>query len=126
MSETSKSAAERPRITNLEALTRACRSLRLIDQNAELVLVSDRVLGTADNKVVSGYEVRLPGWQKPVYFNIQTGEVHFDNWPKYDSTHRDVREGRRREGEGGRWGDFKFMLELEAEYEKAVAEMANT
>lgn len=108
-----------PVIRNAQALTLACRQLGLLGADQELEWKTNARVG--EGNLVDGYEVQFKGWQNKCYFNCTQGSVGFDNWPLYTADHVEVRNGNRRVGEEGRWGDFQHMLDLEAAYCKQAA-----
>lgn len=99
-----------PVIRNKDALFAACAALGLAEPQWH---VNEYV---GDSNHGTGYAVQLKGWTYPVYCNTKEGKVIFDNYPIYNETHADVRNGARRVGEGGRWGDFNRLLALEEAY----------
>jgi hypothetical protein len=83
-------------------LTRACRQLKLIDEQQELPLVTDqkrvRVSRTlAPGETVQGYEVQFPNWHQPCYYDLAGGRVFYDDY-------------------NGRWGDTADLRRLETAY----------
>lgn len=105
-----------PVITNLKLLQETCRVLELPKPE----FVRDYAIGMAGtsrgSNRATGWMVRLPGWTIPCVFNLYEGSIYFDNFPTYDENHVDVKSGKRRAGEGGRWGDFEEMIKFEQEY----------
>lgn len=110
-----------PVIRNPRALTLACRQLGLLKADQELEWKTNARVSEGNR--VDGYEVQFKGWQNKCYFNCAEGSVGFDNWPLYTADHVEVRNGNRRVGEEGRWGDFQHMLDLEAAYSEHAATM---
>lgn len=112
-------AAGLPVVRNAEALTQACRALGLLEEEKDLVWKENQTVGAGPK--VTGYEVKLPGWMYPCYFDTTKGEVGFDNYSIYTSQHAEVRAGRVRLGAEGKWGNFDEMLKLETAYAGAAS-----
>lgn len=106
-------------VEDLAALTRACERLGLDAP----VYASDVKLGYNDQRRFSGYKVQLPGWNFPCLFNVSEGAEYWNNWPVFDKDHAEVRAGRRRVGEGGRWGDLKELDKLKNTYIESCNEI---
>jgi len=84
-------------VRDIVALGAACRRLSLAEPVRETVkLFSD---------VATGYCVRLTDWRYPVVFDVETGQVSYDNY-------------------GGRWGEQRELDRLMQAYavEKAKVE----
>lgn len=79
-----------------------------------------------DGSTVDGHAVNLPGWQKPVVFDIESGKVHFDNYSPYTNPeHPQVLSGEKRLGEDGRWGAISKLDRFVDEYQlQAILETA--
>lgn len=122
MTAADQAAGGRPVFLSQPALFMAVFKLKL----PEPAWQEDVNLGDNDQVPLwaTGWEIKLQDWHKPCYVNTDTGSVFFNNWAIYDAQHPEVRAGKRRIGEGGRWGDFQRMLELEAQYEEAANELA--
>lgn len=109
-------------IKHLPALRRACAALGL----AEPEFVENKDLGIGRD--ATGYMVHLNHgagkphrhWDKPLVFDVTTGDEYWDNWSPYDAKHIAVRQGRKRIGEEGRWGSLALLDELRVEYVKAA------
>lgn len=119
MSATEAEARGIPVIRNKDALTKACIERGFLKEGEELVWKDNMKLGEGPR--VSGYEVQLPGWTHPTYYNTEKGTVGFDNWSIFTPTHIDVRSGKRRAGEEGTWGEFQRLLDVEASYCEAAS-----
>jgi hypothetical protein len=62
-------------------------------------------------------------WHSDVIVDVETGEDYFDNYSPYTANHQDVKSGKRRLGENGRWGRIERLWELDEEYKKAVVKI---
>lgn len=125
------------RVTSLEGLTAACDRLRsegLAIRGPHYVKDRAPVASGSMHTKLTGYEVNLPGWTKPVVFLTDrsgelTGEIQADNWSEnFDNREIDpatgeripgsgpvsplVEQGKKEVGEDGRWGDHRLLQRL--------------
>jgi hypothetical protein len=66
--------------------------------------------------MVSGYTVQLENWIKPVVFDVEKGTVSFDNYSDFTHDHPEVKAGRKRLGENGKWGHLEKLDQFRNEY----------
>jgi hypothetical protein len=53
-----------------------------------------------------------------VKVDMETGEDYFDNYSDFTENHQDVKSGKRRLGEAGRWGRIERLWELDQVYQE--------
>jgi hypothetical protein len=102
-----------------------------------------------NGQTLSGYAVRLVGWQKDAVFTCDgSKKLDADNWSPYHdnrdidsltgerldgtgSVHPDVLSGEKQVGDDGRWGNINELYRLNQAYlvaahEQAAAEVGDT
>lgn len=120
LSAADKQKSGQATIRSKQALFAACQELG----HPEPEWVQELNIGDNDSVPIltTGWAVKLQGrngregWLKPCVFNPETGDEWFNNWPVFDHQHAEVQAGRRRLGEGGRWGDIELLDELRSTY----------
>jgi hypothetical protein len=101
-------------IRDLSILQAACQRMGLQQPR----YVDNYVLGAG--RRATGHAVQLPGWYKPVVFDLASGEKLFDNYSPYTEAHPDVVSGTRRIGENGNWGSLEELDRFENHYALAA------
>jgi len=93
-------------VRSRETLERACERL---GQGQTKAFGKPRYLfdyHLAAGRRVTGQAVQLPGWYKPVVFDTETGEIHYDNY-------------------NGNWGNIEELHKFLDEYQlQAVMDVA--
>jgi hypothetical protein len=100
-------------IKAVDILEKTCRELKLAPP------IYDTQLKIA-GELAPGYAIRLPNWYKPVSINTETGQLAFDNYSDFTPDHPDVKAGKRRVGEQGRWGDLSELDKFRQTYEQQL------
>lgn len=130
-------------ITDSELLSATCEKLRKLGSS---IKGPHFVTGhrTRTGEELTGYAVRLPGWQKDVVYTCDDSKrVDADNWsPFFDerqidaatgervpgtgNVHPEVLAGRKQPGEDGRWGSIDELNMFHREYKVVAHEQVAT